>query len=124
MRKLWFYLSYGVDANKMELQFENILGVQLRCPHDPSSNLFLIHDPQELHLQATYRVLCYLKGSSKKRILFKRNNSFGLEAYTDADPAGSIVDRRSTMSCCTFPGGNLVTLRNKKKMWWLDDLLK
>jgi len=38
-----------------------------------------------------------------------------LEAYTDADYAGLVVDRRSTFGYCTFLGGNLVTWRSKKQ---------
>lgn len=37
-----------------------------------------------------------------------------IEAYTDADYAGSMVDQRSTLGYCTFLGGNLVSWRNKK----------
>ncbi|KAL6347733.1 hypothetical protein AAG906_026262 [Vitis piasezkii] len=73
-----------------------------------------MHDPREPHLQAAYRVLHYLKGNPGKRILFKKNNTLALEAYTDADYAGSLVDRRSTTGYCTFLGGNLVTWRSKK----------
>ena len=39
-----------------------------------------------------------------------------LEAYSDADWAESIVDRRSTSRYCTFLGGNLVTWRSKKQL--------
>ena len=74
-----------------------------------------MHDPRESHLQAAYRVLHYLKGSPGKGILFKRNKELVLEAYTDADYAGSVVDRRSTTGYCTFLGGNLVTWRSKKQ---------
>ena len=77
-----------------------------------------MHDPQKPHLQAAYRVLRYLKGTSRKGILFKWNNSFALEAYIDADYVGPIVDRRSITGYCTFVGGNLVI----RKMWWLDHL--
>ena len=38
-----------------------------------------------------------------------------LEAYKDADYAGSIDDRRSTSKYCTFLRGNLVTWRSKKQ---------
>ena len=38
-----------------------------------------------------------------------------LEAFTDADYAGSLVDRWSTTGYCTFLGGNLVTWRSKKQ---------
>ena len=73
-----------------------------------------MHDPREPHLQAAYRVLHYLKGNSGKGILFKKNNTLALEAYTDANYAGSLVDRRSTTGYRTFLGGNLVTWRSKK----------
>lgn len=47
--------------------------------------------------------------------MFKRNGDITLEAYTDADYAGSLVDRRSTSGYCTFFGGNLVTWKSKKQ---------
>ena len=47
--------------------------------------------------------------------MFKKNDTIALEAYTDVDYAGSIVDRRSTTRYCTFLGGNLVTWRSKKQ---------
>ena len=74
-----------------------------------------MHCPREVHLQATYRILHYLKGTPGRGILYKRNKNTILEAYTDADYAGSITDRRSTSGYCTFLGGNLVTWRSKKQ---------
>ena len=38
-----------------------------------------------------------------------------LEAYTDANYAGSLDDRRSTSEYNTLLGGNLVTWRSKKQ---------
>ena len=74
-----------------------------------------MHCPREVHLQATYRILHYLKGTPGRGILYKRNGNTILEAYTDADYAGSITDRRSTSGYCTFLGGNLVTWKSKKQ---------
>ena len=74
-----------------------------------------MHSPKEVHLQVAHRVLEYLKGTPGKGILFKRNGGLVLESYTDADYAGSIVDRRSTSGYYTFLGGNLVTWRSKKQ---------
>ena len=73
-----------------------------------------MHDPREPHIQAAYRALHYLKANPGKGILFKKKDILALEAYTDADYAGSIVDRISITGYCTFLGGNLVTWRSKK----------
>ena len=62
-------------------------------------------DLREPHLQAAYKVLHYLKGNLKKVILFMKNDTLTLEAYINADYAGSIV----------FLGGNLVTWRSTKQ---------
>jgi len=74
-----------------------------------------MHQPKETHLQAALRIVQYLKGTPGRGILFERNGSMRLEAYTDADYAGSIVDRRSTTGYCTFLGGKLVTWKSKKQ---------
>ena len=74
-----------------------------------------MHDPREAHLQAVYRVLHYLKANPGKGILFRRDAALALECYTDADYAGSPIDRRSTSGYCTFLGGNVVTWRSKKQ---------
>ena len=74
-----------------------------------------MHDPRESHLQAAYRLLHYLKSNPGKGTIFKRNDNLTLEAYTDADYAGFMMDRRSTTGYCTFLGGNLVTWRSKKQ---------
>lgn len=73
-----------------------------------------MHDPKE-HLDAIYKILKYLKGSPGRGLLFRKGRELTIEAYTDADWAGSIVDRRSTSAWCTFVGGNLVTWRSKKQ---------
>ncbi|KAL0396271.1 UNVERIFIED_CONTAM: putative mitochondrial protein, partial [Sesamum calycinum] len=64
-----------------------------------------MHDPKERHLQALYRILHYLKATPGRGILFKKGKELTLEAYTDEDYAGSVIDRRSTSSYCTFLRG-------------------
>ena len=64
-----------------------------------------MHDPREVYMEVVFG----------QGIHFKRGGSLILEAYTDADWAGSIIDRRSTSAYCTFLGGNLVTWRSKKE---------
>lgn len=74
-----------------------------------------IHSTKEVHLQATYRVLQYFKGTPGKGIMYRRNLRLVLETFTDADYAGSMVDRRPTSGYCIFLGGNLLSWRSTKQ---------
>ncbi|KAJ7954112.1 Retrovirus-related Pol polyprotein from transposon TNT 1-94 [Quillaja saponaria] len=74
-----------------------------------------MHDPHFAHLDAVHRILRYLKSAAGKGLLFEKHKSLKLEAYTDADWAGSLDDRRSTSGYCIFVGENLVSWRSKKQ---------
>ena len=74
-----------------------------------------MHDPRDIHLHAAYRVLHYLKAHPRKGILFKKTSYITLAIYTDADFAGSPLDRRSTTGYYTFLRENLVSWRSKKQ---------
>jgi len=49
-----------------------------------------MHQPKEAHLQATTRIVQYLKGTPRREIFLKQNKSASLEANTDADYAGQL----------------------------------
>ena len=54
-------------------------------------------NPTNLHMQATKRVLRYLKGTVELGVFYKRGEDVGeLLAYTDNDYAGDTDDRKST----------------------------
>jgi hypothetical protein len=74
-----------------------------------------MHQPQEEHMNAVWRILRYLKGTVSHGILFKPNRHLEIQGYTDADWAGSPGDRKSTSGYFTLVGGNLVTWRSKKQ---------
>ncbi|XP_059077173.1 uncharacterized mitochondrial protein AtMg00810-like [Cryptomeria japonica] len=75
-----------------------------------------MHNPGEQHMNAVMRILRYLKSAPGKGILFtKREDYQNVDAYTDADWAGAVDDKRSTSGYFTFVGGNLVTWRSKKQ---------
>ncbi|RVW84719.1 Retrovirus-related Pol polyprotein from transposon RE1 [Vitis vinifera] len=68
-----------------------------------------MHAPCEEHMEAVYRIMKYLKGSLGKGLYFRKNETRSIEGFTNANWTGSIDDRRSTSSYCTFVWGNLVT---------------
>ncbi|KAK8923585.1 hypothetical protein KSP39_PZI019845 [Platanthera zijinensis] len=76
-----------------------------------------MHSPRSSHLQAVERILRYLKTAPGQRLVFKTSSSIPtLVAYSDADYAGSLDDRRSTSGFCTYFGGHLITWRSKKQV--------
>ena len=104
------------------LQYQQLVGRLIYLSHTRPDIAFAVsmvsqfmHNPHEEHLNAVYRILRYLKSSPGKGLLFKKNSSRKVDAFTDVDWAGSITDRKSTSGYCTFVWGNLVTWRSKKQ---------
>ena len=52
-----------------------------------------MHAPLKPHLEVVYRILRYQKTAPGKGVLFKKGKELRLEAYTDANWVGSIMDR-------------------------------
>ncbi|RVW21062.1 Retrovirus-related Pol polyprotein from transposon RE1 [Vitis vinifera] len=74
-----------------------------------------MNNPTERHMKVVYRILQYLKKSPGRGLYFKKTSSREVEVFTDADWAGSLIDRRSTTGYCSYVWGKLVTWRSKKK---------
>lgn len=74
-----------------------------------------MNNPNEEHWGAVLRILRYLKMTPGQGIYFKKSEDRSIRVFTDADWAGSVVDRRSTTGYCTYVWGNLVTWRSKKQ---------
>ncbi|KAA0066245.1 putative mitochondrial protein [Cucumis melo var. makuwa] len=66
-------------------------------------------------MEAVKRILRYLKTTPGKGLMFRKTDKKTIEAYTDSDWAGSVVDRKSTSDYCTFVWGNFVTWSSKKQ---------
>ena len=73
-----------------------------------------MQSPHEEHLEVVHRILRYLKSTPGRGLFFKKIGQEAIEAFTDADWAGSITDQKLTSDYCTFVWGNLVTWRSKK----------
>eukprot|EP00253_Pinus_taeda_P021526 PITA_21526 len=68
-------------------------------------------NPKETHLQAMKRIFKYLQGTQNYGLWYPRDTDLTLDAYIDADWAGSVDDRKSksgaeaeyvvAASCCT-----------------------
>ncbi|RDX67605.1 hypothetical protein CR513_53499, partial [Mucuna pruriens] len=92
-----------------KFQYQRLVGKSIYLSHTMPDIAYVVsvvsqfmHDPRERHLQAVERIL-------------QKEGTLSMKIYTDANYAGSVVDRRSTLGYCMFLGGNLVTWRSKKQ---------
>lgn len=74
-----------------------------------------LHAPTTLHWTAVKRIMRYVKHSMGLGLLLQKSNSMLLSAFSDADWAGSIDDRRSTRGFAIFLGANLVSWSARKQ---------
>ena len=72
--------------------------------------------PRESYLNAIKRIFKYLSGSLHLGLWYPRNSSFDLISYSDADFAGSLLDRKSTSETYQFLGQCLVSWFSKKQV--------
>jgi hypothetical protein len=71
--------------------------------------------PKESHVQAVKRIFMYLKGTMDLGLWCPSKDSFTLKAYSDADWAGSVDDRKSTSGGAFIFGESLVYWISKKQ---------
>nr|GEZ10550.1 hypothetical protein [Tanacetum cinerariifolium] len=67
------------------------------------------------HLYAVKRIFRYLKGQHKYGLLYPKDSSIKLEAYTNSDYASARLDMKSTTRGCKFLGRKLISWQCKKQ---------
>ncbi|GJU44560.1 putative ribonuclease H-like domain-containing protein [Tanacetum coccineum] len=71
--------------------------------------------PKASHLNAVKRIFRYLKHQPKLGLWYPRDSPFELEAFSDSDYGGAILDRKSTTGGCQFLGRRLISWQCKKQ---------
>ena len=71
--------------------------------------------PKESHLIALKRIFRYLFGIQNLGLWYPKKSSLELIGFSDADYAGSKIDRKSTSGTCQFLGHVLVSWSSKKQ---------
>jgi len=74
-----------------------------------------LQNPLLPHWQATKRLLRYLKQTITFGLHIQNSSSYLLQAFSNADWAGSRDDQRSTRGYCIFLGKNLISWSCKKQ---------
>jgi len=70
--------------------------------------------PREVHLQALYKVLRYIKGTVGNGLFYSSDPDLTLRGFTDADWNTCPESRRLVTGFCMYIGDSLVTWRSKK----------
>eukprot|EP00253_Pinus_taeda_P003976 PITA_03976 len=66
-------------------------------------------NPKETHLQAVKRIFKYLQGTQNYGLWYPRDTYLTLHAYTNADWAGNMDEKKSTSGGAFFMGSRLVS---------------
>jgi hypothetical protein len=73
-----------------------------------------LHAPTTVHWSVVKRILCYVHGTIDIRHKIKRSKSMMVSAFSHADWAGCVDDRRSTGGFVVFLGDNLILWTSRK----------
>ena len=78
----------------------------------------------ETHLIAAKRIFCYIKGTLNYGLMYEKSKSFLLGVFVDADWAGDVNDRRSTVGFCFTAGSAAISWCSKKQSTVLCQVVK
>ena len=71
--------------------------------------------PKESHIIVVKRILQYLKGTEEYGLLYPKRKNIIIQAFTYANWAGSVDDRKSTSGATFYLGGCLISWLRKNQ---------
>ncbi|XP_026437111.1 uncharacterized protein LOC113335205 [Papaver somniferum] len=74
-----------------------------------------MHEPYVEHWELVKRIIRYLKHTVDYGLHLNSSRDLYVQAYSDADWAGSLDDHRSTSGHCIYFGGNLISWSARKQ---------
>jgi histone deacetylase 1/2 len=74
-----------------------------------------LHTPTTVHWSAVKRILRYVRGTINLGLSIRRSKSTLVSAFSDADWAGCVDERRSTGGFAVFLGDNLISWTARKQ---------
>lgn len=74
-----------------------------------------LHSPTLTHWSAVKRIIRYLRGTVGMGLKIQKSQSMLVSAFSDADWAGCVDDRRSTSGFAVFLGSNLISWSARKQ---------
>ena len=72
-------------------------------------------NPKESHMTALKRIIKFVKTTAEFGVWYSKDTNDVLAGYSDADWAGNVDDRKSTLGCYFYVGNNLVSWMSKKQ---------
>jgi histone deacetylase 1/2 len=74
-----------------------------------------LHAPTTIHWTVVKRILRYVSGTTSIGLTFRRSSPTLVSAFSDADWAGCVDDRRSTRGFAVYFGPNLISWSARKQ---------
>jgi len=71
--------------------------------------------PDQSHLNAAKRILCYIKGTINEGMFYTSSKNFNLIGYSDSDWGRDLDERKSTTGFVFFIGDTSFTWSSKKQ---------
>ena len=71
--------------------------------------------PTLVHYATLFRVLCFLRSTISRSLLYNSDLSLSLQVYSDIEWADDPDTRCSTIGFCIFLGSSLISLRSKRQ---------